>query len=137
MAERIIGRKEAEEQGLKPLRTLDARVAHHHDGAVFFVEEMVEYEGGDRGWRRLQGVGATGRPDTERYNSQGEAESAVARILRKLMVSQAVETLTAGGQDFNEMSLERLCEKAGFGSADELEPRSPGAALARSPTLPS
>jgi hypothetical protein len=36
------------------------------------------------------------------------------------MVSQAVETLKAGGQDFNRMSLERLCEKVGFGSADEL-----------------
>jgi hypothetical protein len=120
MAGRIIGWKEAEEQGLKPLRMLDARVAHHRDGTVFYVEEMVEYEGGDRGWRRLQGVGAIGRPYTERYNSQGEAETAVARILRKLMVSQAVEALTAGDHDFNRMSLERLCEKAGFGSVNEL-----------------
>jgi hypothetical protein len=120
MAGRIIGWKEAEEQGLKPLRTLDARVAPHRDGTGFLVEEMIEYEGRDRSWRRLQGAGAMGRPYTERYGSQGEAKTAVARILRKLMVSQAVETLKAGEHDFNEMSLERLCEKAGFGRADEL-----------------
>jgi hypothetical protein len=35
MAGRTIEWKDAEEQGLKPLRTLDARVAPHHDGTVF------------------------------------------------------------------------------------------------------
>lgn len=120
MAERTIGWKEAEERGLKPLRTLEARVAPHRDGTVFFVEELVEYEGGDRGWRRRQGTGAMGRPYTERYDTRAEAETAVGRIQRRLIVAQAAETMGAGGHDFSEMSLERLCEKAGFGNAEEL-----------------
>jgi len=79
MAAGFVGWKEAEARGLKAVRVLDARVAPHRDGKAFFIDELVEYDSGDRGWRRRMGVGPQGNPYTERYDSQADAEEGIAR----------------------------------------------------------
>lgn len=120
MAEGMIGWKEAEERGLKPLRTVDARITPHRDGTVFFAEELVEYDSGDRGWRRRQGTSPAGRPYTEIYRTRDEAEKAVERIARRVMIRAAADMLTDEGHEYSETGLDRMCASGAFGNARDL-----------------
>jgi hypothetical protein len=96
MAARFVGWKDAEARGLRALRVIDARVASHRDGKEFFIEELVEYDSGEQGWRRRMGVGPQGNRFTERYKSLSDAEKGLEQGARlRAMIVEAL-ALIAG-----------------------------------------
>lgn len=78
MPERIIGWRKADDLGLKAERVLDTRIASHHRGKTFYIEEFVVYDNGDCGWRRRM-ILRYGIPFPEKYKSLAEAEAGLRR----------------------------------------------------------
>lgn len=109
--------KEAERLDLMVLRRLDVRVACHRDGKVFFIEELVEYNQGKRGWRRQQGFGSSGPPYTVRFDSADEADKAVVTERGEILASLAA---SAFGDPGAKALLRRLAVSGCFTSAEEL-----------------
>lgn len=117
MTGRTIHWTEAEKRGLKSMRVLDARVAPHRDGTVFFIEELVEYDSGDRGWRRKMGDGLAGQPYTVKFDADDKATEAVATARIEIMAELAIGMIgTTGARP----ALRRLAGTGLFASAEEV-----------------
>jgi hypothetical protein len=89
VSENLIDRKTASEQGLKRVRILDLRVKAHRSGGIFFIEELVQYDNGQRGWRRRTGEGLGGNPFTYKFKTEAEAEADIALVRLDMAVHEA------------------------------------------------
>lgn len=109
---KLIHWKTAAERGLKPIRTLDLRVEPHRDGGVFFIQEFVQYDNGQRGWRRRTGEGFCGTSFTYKFKTAAEAEAEISSFRLEVAVSEADAALRDefGTDYFRRDKLKRLWE---------------------------
>ncbi|MBN1203843.1 MAG: hypothetical protein JXB05_02830 [Myxococcaceae bacterium] len=89
VSENLIDWKTASELGLKRVRILDLRVKAHRSGGIFFIEELVQYDNGQRGWRFRTGEGPMGNSFIHKFKTKAKAEAEIALVRLDMVLREA------------------------------------------------
>ena len=79
-AEKLINWRTADERRLKVERVLDYRAEQHREGGFFLIDQLVQYENGMQGWRRLMRLSDEGRPYSEKCHTRKHADDEIASL---------------------------------------------------------
>ncbi|WP_424137686.1 hypothetical protein [Roseomonas chloroacetimidivorans] len=88
----MIGAKQARERGLRWSRTLRAEALQHPSREFWVVNELVEYDSGEQGWRYSRDRFSRGRGSIARYATEAAA-AAAARVANEVIERTESERL--------------------------------------------